>query len=441
MNWPRPRTPRSPQLREQIKQAQAANQKVDDRDYSEAQTRDRFIDVLLAEAGWPLSEERDREFKVTGMPTKDGIGFVDYVLWGADGLPLAIVEAKRTTKSPQLGQQQAKLYADCLEAMTGRRPVMFYTNGYEHWIWDDAAGYPPREVQGFYTRNELELLIHRRHARKSLTDTVIDSAIVERHYQHHAIRAIDDAFTAKQREALLVMATGAGKTRTVIALVKQMMEAGWVKTVLFLADRTALVTQAANAFKAHLPDATTVNLVTEKVSDGRVYVCTYPTMMNLINDTDSGTRTFGPGYFDLVVIDEAHRSVYQKYRRDLLLVRLAAGRVDRHPEGRGRPQHLPTVPSRRRCAHRRLQPRRRRQRRLPGACGGRVRRDEVPAPGHPVRRPVRGGEGRVGCAGMGRGRPTRLGVLGRDQPIPVQRGHRRSGAGHADGQGAQGLRR
>jgi type I restriction enzyme, R subunit len=227
------------ELREQITQARAANQKVDDRDYSEAQTRDLFIDVLLAEAGWSLSEERDREFQVTGMPTKDGIGFVDYVLWGADGLPLAIVEAKRTTKSPQLGQQQAKLYADCLEAMTGRRPVMFYTNGYEHWIWDDAAGYPPREVQGFYTRNELELLLHRRHARKSLTDTAIDSGIVERHYQHHAIRAIDDAFTAKQREALLVMATGAGKTRTVIALVKQLMEAGWVKRVLFLADRTA----------------------------------------------------------------------------------------------------------------------------------------------------------------------------------------------------------
>lgn len=317
------------ELREQIRQAQAANQKVDDRDYSEAETRGRFIDVLLAEAGWALSDERDREFPVTGMPTPDGIGFVDYVLWGADGLPLAIIEAKRTTKSPQLGQQQAKLYADCLEAMTGRRPVIFYTNGYEHWIWDDAAGYPPREVQGFYTRNELELLIHRRHSRKSLTDTVIDSAIVERHYQHHAIRAIDDAFTTKQRQALLVMATGAGKTRTVIALVKQLMEAGWVKTVLFLADRTALVTQAVNAFKAHLPDVTTVNLVTEKVSDARVYVCTYPTMMNLINDTDAGTRTFGPGYFDLVVIDEAHRSVYQKYRAifawfDSLLVGLTA---------------------------------------------------------------------------------------------------------------------
>ncbi|OHV05119.1 DEAD/DEAH box helicase family protein [Mycobacterium talmoniae] len=317
------------QLREQIKQAQAANQQVDDRDYSEAETRDRYIDVLLGEAGWPLADTRDREFEVTGMPNKDVVGYVDYVLWGADGLPLAVVEAKRTTKSPEIGQQQAKLYADCLEKATGRRPIIFYTNGYEHWLWDDAGGYPPRQVQGFYTRDELELLIHRRHARKPLADVAIDSAIVERHYQHRAIRAIDDTFTNKQREALLVMATGAGKTRTVIALVKQLMEANWVKRVLFLADRTALVTQATNAFKAHLPAATTVNLVTEKITDGRVYVSTYPTMMNLINDTEGGLRAFGPGYFDLVVIDEAHRSVYQKYRAifdwfDSLLVGLTA---------------------------------------------------------------------------------------------------------------------
>lgn len=316
-------------LRKAVKEAQAANEKVDDRDYNEAETRDRFIDVMLAEAGWPLAEAKDREYPVTGMPTADGKGYVDYVLWGEDGLPLAIVEAKRTTKSPQVGQQQAKLYADSLERMTGRRPVIFYTNGFEHWIWDDAAGYPPREVQGFYSRDELELMIQRRRTRKPLTDISIDSAIVERHYQQRAIRAIDDAFAAKQREALLVMATGSGKTRTVIALVKQLMEANWVKRVLFLADRTALVTQAANAFKAHLPDATTVNLVTEKITDGRVYVCTYPTMMNLINDTDSGIRKFGPGYFDLVVIDEAHRSVYQKYRAifdwyDSLLVGLTA---------------------------------------------------------------------------------------------------------------------
>ncbi|ART68885.1 restriction endonuclease subunit R [Mycobacterium dioxanotrophicus] len=315
-------------LREQIKQAQATNTQPDDRDYSEADTRDTFIDLLLNEAGWPLTEARDREFEVTGMPG-GGKGYVDYVLWGADGLPLAVVEAKRTTKSPHLGEQQAKLYADCMKQTTGRRPVIFYTNGFEHWIWDDVGGYPPREVQGFYTRDELELLVQRRRTRQPLSDAPIDSEIVERHYQHRAIRAIDDSFDAKRREALLVMATGSGKTRTVIALVKQLMEANWVKRVLFLADRTALVTQAVNAFKTHLPDATTVNLVTEKASDGRVYVSTYPTMMNLINDTGSGVRKFGPGYFDLVVIDEAHRSVYQKYRAifewfDSLLVGLTA---------------------------------------------------------------------------------------------------------------------
>lgn len=316
-------------LRQQIKEAQALNAATDNRDYSEAETRDTYIDVLLGEAGWPLTEAKDREYEVTGMPNTNNVGYVDYVLWGANGLPLAVVEAKRTTVNPHQGQQQAKLYADCLEQMTGRRPIIFYTNGYEHWLWDDAAGYPPRQVQGFFTADELELMISRRDTRKPLLGAPIDSDIVERHYQIHAIRRVDEEFTNKKREALLVMATGSGKTRTVIALVKQLMEAGWVKRVLFLADRTALVTQANNAFKTHLPNATTVNLQNEKVTDGRVYVSTYPTMMNLINATDDGQRPFGPGYFDLIVIDEAHRSVYQKYRAifdwfDSLLVGLTA---------------------------------------------------------------------------------------------------------------------
>lgn len=328
------------ELRAQIKAAQAANAKVDDRDYSEADTRDLFIDVLLREAGWPLADERDREFEVTGMPNEPGIGYVDYVLWGADGLPLAVIEAKRARKSAAHGQQQAKLYADCLEQAYGRRPVVFFTNGYEHWLWDDAAGYPPREVQGFYTRDELELMIQRRHTRTPLSTARVNTDIAGRPYQVRAIKAVDDAFDKKQREALLVMATGSGKTRTVIALADQLMKANWAKRVLFLADRTALVNQAANAFKANLPAATTVNLVKEKLTDGRVYVSTYPTMMNLINELDSaadvGGRKFGPGYFDLIVIDEAHRSVYAKYGAifeyfDSLLVGLTAtpkGEVD-----------------------------------------------------------------------------------------------------------------
>jgi type I restriction enzyme, R subunit len=305
------------ELKAQIARAQAANTKPDDHDYSEAETRRLIIDVLLAEAGWPLDQSRDREYPVTGMPNNQGQGFVDYVLWGADGLPLAVLEAKRTTKSPQVGQQQAKLYADCLEAEFGRRPVVFYSNGYQHWIWDDAAfggsGYPPREIQGFYTRDELELMVQRRQTRLPLAGAAVDAGIVERYYQTRAIKAIGASFDQREREALLVMATGSGKTRTVIALVDQLMKANWVKRVLVLADRTALVNQAVNAFKTHLPGVTTVNLVTDKSADGRVYASTYPTILNLINDLDDEGRRFGPGYFDLIVIDEAHRSVYQKY--------------------------------------------------------------------------------------------------------------------------------
>ncbi|WP_336922906.1 DEAD/DEAH box helicase family protein [Aquipuribacter sp. SD81] len=316
------------QLKAQIAAAQAATAP-DTRDYDEAVARDLFIDVLLHEAGWELADGRDREYEVAGMPNAEGKGFVDYVLWGADGLPLAVVEAKRTAKSPEVGQQQAKLYADCLEKQFGRRPVIFYTNGYEHRIWDDAGGYPPRETQGFYTRDELELLIQRRRTKQAMSSAPVNTDIAGRPYQVLAIKAVSHAFDRKQREALLVMATGSGKTRTVIALVDLLQKANWVKRVLFLADRTALVNQAANAFKEHLPGSTTVNLVTEKAVEGRVYVSTYPTMVNLINEVDGGLRRFGPGYFDLIVIDEAHRSVYAKYGAifdyfDALLVGLTA---------------------------------------------------------------------------------------------------------------------
>jgi type I restriction enzyme R subunit len=301
----------------------------DAHDYSEAKTRDHFIDLLLREAGWSLASPQDREFEVSGMPNAEGKGFVDYVLWGDDGKPLALVEAKRTKRDPRVGQQQAKLYADCLEARFGRRPVIFYSNGYDHWLWDDAS-YPPRQVQGFYKKEELELLIQRRSSRKALSKAAINEAIVERYYQTRCIRRIGEAFERdRDRKALVVMATGAGKTRTVIALCDLLMRCHWVKRVLFLADRVALVRQAVNAFKRHLPDAAPVNLVTEKDAEGRVYVSTYPTMMGLIDETLDGRRRFGVGHFDLVIIDEAHRSVFQKYRSifdyfDSLLVGLTA---------------------------------------------------------------------------------------------------------------------
>ena len=243
-------------LRKEVAVAkQAAANIPDDHNYNEAQTRDYFIDLLLKEAGWPLDQKRDREFPVTGMPNTKGEGSVDYVLWGDDGKPLGLVEAKRTKRSPKEGEQQAKLYADCLEAMFGKRPVIFYSNGYEHWIWDDQ-NYPPRQVQGFYKKAELELLTQRRTTWRSLHDASISDTIVERFYQTRAIRKIGESFEKDhERKALLVMATGSGKTRTVIALCDLLIRSNWVKRVLFLADRIALVNQTANVFKKFLPDA------------------------------------------------------------------------------------------------------------------------------------------------------------------------------------------
>ena len=286
----------------------------DNHDYNETQTRDIFIDLLLHEAGWALDQPRDREFKVTGMPNNTGEGFVDYVLWGSDGKPLALVEAKRTRRDAREGQQQAKLYADCLEKTFALRPVIFYTNGYQHWLWDDAM-YPPQLVQGFLKKDELALLHQRRNTRKSLATVPIDTEIAGRYYQTRAIRRVGETFEKDLlRKSLLVMATGSGKTRTVIALADQLMRANWAKRVLFLADRVALVKQAVNAFKKYLPHASPINLLTDKTKEGRVFVSTYPTMIGLIDEMQNGVRRFGAGHFDLIIIDEAHRSVYQKYR-------------------------------------------------------------------------------------------------------------------------------
>ncbi len=292
----------------------------DPHDYGEAETRDRFIDLLLAEAGWTdLRPGRDLEVRVAPMPNEKGFGFADYVLWGADGLPLAVIEAKRARRDPKEGRTQGELYADALQAMHDRRPVVFYTNGYTHWIWDDAPradgspGAPPRELGGFKTAEELEAMIRRREQAKPLTSVSPNRKIAGRPYQTRALAKIATSVDAGRRKALLVMATGTGKTRTVIALVDMMMRAGLVSRALFLADRTSLVKQARNAFAAHLPDTSPVNLVTDKQGQGRVYLSTYPTMMNLIDGGGEGARRFGPGHFDLVIIDEAHRSVYKRY--------------------------------------------------------------------------------------------------------------------------------
>ncbi len=335
-------------LRAEVAAAKKANTaQPDTHDYSEADTRLYLIDKYLMEVGWLLDQPRDREFPVSGMPNSAATGFVDYVLWGNDGKPLALIEAKKTSRNPAAGQQQAKLYADCLESKYGQRPVIFYTNGDQHWLWDDTL-YPPRQVQGFLKKDELELAILRRQSRKPLAPQPIDPAIVERFYQTRAIRRIAEAFeSGNHRRALVVMATGAGKTRTVIALCDLLMQANWAKRILFLADRVALVNQAVKAFKTHLPAAAPVNLVTDRNTEGRVYVSTYPTMMGLINDRADTPHRFGVGHFDLIIVDEAHRSIYQKYGAifdyfDGLLVGLTATPRDEVDRDTYRLFHLET---------------------------------------------------------------------------------------------------
>ncbi|MBA9001159.1 DEAD/DEAH box helicase family protein [Thermomonospora cellulosilytica] len=305
-------------LREEIKAAKEANAAVaDTHDYNEADTRRLLIDLLLKEAGWRLDKPEDREYPVTGLPetaSPSGNGFVDYVLWDDDGKPLGVVEAKRTGREATAGLHQAKLYADCLEAKFGQRPVIFATNGYEIHLWDDVND-PPRQVQGFYTKDELRLMVQRRTTRRPLSSDEINGKIVERYYQVRAITRVAEALEQeRRRHALLVMATGTGKTRTVIALVDLLMRAGWVKRVLFLADRKALVRQATAAFKTHLESVPTINLLEDREDpSARVYVSTYQTMMGMIDTFDGDVRRFGVGHFDLVVVDEAHRTIYAKY--------------------------------------------------------------------------------------------------------------------------------
>lgn len=294
---------------ERIQVLKERNQKqTDTHHYDEADTRHYLIDLFLQEAGWDLSAPQSKEYPVVGMPNKSGQGRVDYVLWGQDGLPLALVEAKRTSKDAREGQEQARRYAHCLEQMTGQRPLIFYTNGYDIYFWDDC-NYPPRKLLGFYTRETLERLIQRRTQLQPLCEATINEQIVDRYYQHEAIRRIHESFERKQRKALIVMATGTGKTRTVVALTELLMRQNWVQRVLFLADRNALVKQAQRAFQTHLPQAST-QIVSAKAPEAfaRINLSTYPTMMNAINE-----GRFSVGHFDLIIIDEAHRSIYQKY--------------------------------------------------------------------------------------------------------------------------------
>ncbi|MBQ6278257.1 MAG: DEAD/DEAH box helicase family protein [Muribaculaceae bacterium] len=303
-------------------------------DISEAETRRLYIDLMLKEAGWEVLDTEGAiqpskaciEVEVEGMPNNEGVGYCDYVLFGSNGLPLAVIEAKRTSVSPIKGKHQAELYADCLEKRYGIRPVIYYTNGFETYIID-GLGYPSRRLYAFHTENDLELLIQKRQ-RHDITDFSVKDNITDRHYQKMAIKSVCEHFNSKHRRGLLVMATGTGKTRVSISLVDVLARNGWVKNVLFLADRIPLVSQAHKNFVKLLPHMTTSVLSEDKDPDttARITFSTYQTMINYI---DRDEKAFSVGRFDLIIIDEAHRSIFGKYTAiinyfDALLVGLTA---------------------------------------------------------------------------------------------------------------------
>lgn len=303
-------------------------------DPTEQMTRQAYIDVMLEDVGWVLDKDWQNEYPIEDMPNKTGIGFADYVLFGDDGIPLAVVEAKKTSVSVEQGRQQAKLYADFLEKKFNKRPIIFLTNGYDtRIIIDQENGYPERKVFSVYSKRDLEQLFHKLKEKSKLDFIKINNDITNRDYQKEAIKTVCETFDKyNKRKALLVMATGSGKTRTVISLVDVLIQNGWVKNFLFLADRNALVRQAKGAFQNLLPNLSITNLVEDKQNyNARGVFSTYQTMQNCIDNVrdEDNKKLYTCGHFDLIILDEAHRSIYNKYKDifnyfDSLLVGLTA---------------------------------------------------------------------------------------------------------------------
>ncbi|MCA2979483.1 MAG: DEAD/DEAH box helicase family protein, partial [Myxococcaceae bacterium] len=283
--------------------------------FNETTTRRRLIDQMLVDAGWDVgtnannTEEVHQEVQVSSMPTPSGEGYCDYVLYGNDGKPLAVIEAKKTAKDARIGGEQARVYAKCLEKETGQRPVVFFTNGFDVFIWDDAQGFPYRKIHGFYSKDSLEYLLHQRTNKKPLATVAPNLAIADRMYQLEAIKRVSERFTGNFRKALLVQATGTGKTRVAVSLCELLMRAGWVKRILFLCDRRELRKQADRVFKEFMPGEprVIVSRATSSKRDQRIYLATYPAMMECFEE-------FDVGFFDLIIADESHRSIYKKYQ-------------------------------------------------------------------------------------------------------------------------------
>lgn len=284
-------------------------------EFNEATTRRRLIDQALLAAGWNVgidgknTEQVKQELKLAGLPTPSGDGFADYVLYGDDGKPLGVIEAKKTAKDARAGGEQARQYADALEKATGVRPVVFFTNGIDVFLWDDAQGYPYRKVYGFYSKDSLEYLVHQRTGKKALAHVEPNLAIANRMYQLEAVKRVSERFESNFRKALVVQATGTGKTRVAISLCDVLMRAGWVKRILFLCDRKELRRQADRVFKEFMPGEprVIVDASTANDRDKRIYLATYPAMMKAYED-------FDVGFFDLIIADESHRSIYKKFR-------------------------------------------------------------------------------------------------------------------------------
>lgn len=320
---------------ETVKAAPAVVPNLSWNDIDEAETRRLLIDLMVREAGWDILPDKGAkhpgkagiEIEVHGMTNNQGVGYCDYVLFGDDGKPLAVIEAKRCSVNPNVGEEQALLYAKCLEEEYGVRPVVYFTNGYDTWVID-GLGYPKRKIYAFHSKKNLEWMIQQR-SRHNIEDMTVKDHISGRHYQKTAVKRICEHFNSMHRRGLLVMATGTGKTRTAISLVDVLQRAGWVKNTLFLADRISLVKQAHKNFVKLLPEVTTTVLsdtTNEPNLDARIIFSTYQTMINHVDNDD---KTFPVGRFDLIIIDEAHRSVFGKYGAifhyfDSLLVGLTA---------------------------------------------------------------------------------------------------------------------
>ena len=306
------------QLKELQSQAQKSKEVVGILQFDEATTRTRLIDTQLADIGWDIgdngadTEEITQEEELENQPTATGIGFADYVLWDDNGKPLAVIEAKKTSVSVEQGKTQAEYYANALEIEHGQRPVVFYTNGYDIWMWDDyktngKRNYPPRKLFGFYSKDSLQHMVYQRTAKKQLNTISPRADIAGRTYQIESIKRVTEQFTDKRRKALVVQATGTGKTRVAIALTDLLITAGWVKRVLFLCDRRELRKQAKNAYNDFLNEPLTiVSKHTANDRNQRIYLATYPAMAKIF-------QSFDVGFFDLIIADESHRSIYNVY--------------------------------------------------------------------------------------------------------------------------------